>query len=171
MILSSCEFKCNIGSTDSLDKKESDKKESGTTNNNNAGGSNDVVLNAKGVSVTDYYLATEDGERLTNNTVRVGEKIALIIKGARFTVADGKSFIGISERISTDNGTEILNAPDLFAKYDETGIPSEMTEQLKIKAYVTETRPEIKYFNVEYRVWDKRGDGEITGNFKFKVSN
>lgn len=134
-----------------------------------AGDKENVVLNAKGVTVSDYYLATEDGQRITDNTVRLGEKVTLFIIGAKFEVVDGKSFIGISERITTDNGTEILNAPDLFAKYDDTGILPAMTEQLKIKANISETRPDIQYFVVEYRVWDKKGDGEITGNFKFKV--
>lgn len=171
ILLTSCEFKCQVGNPG--------KKEPGTNDSTNQQGKKDnslrktlngIELNAKGVQVHQAYLALENGDLISSdNTVSLGEKVVLTLNSEGWKSESGKTFIGISQTITTHTGATVLETGDMFAKYDETGIAAEYANLLKLKAYITETKPEIEYFNVVFRVWDKKGDGEITGKYKFYI--
>lgn len=169
IIFASCKFQCQVG-------KDADKQNSNNSNNeqttSNGGAQllNNINLSAKGVQLNRAFLATENGDLISSaNTVPLGEKIVLTIMSQGWKSEGGKSYIGISQIISTNTGATVLDTGDMFAKYDETGINAEYTNLLKLKAYITETKPEIEFFKVDFRVWDKKGDGEITGSYRFYV--
>lgn len=171
MIFASCEFKCQLGNPDKKNEAANDTTQTGGNKSGNLRKSlNGIELNAKDVTVQQAYLALESGDLISSdNTVSLGEKVVLTINSNGWKNVDGKSFIGISQTITTHSGATVLETGDMFAKYDDTGINAEYASLLKLKAYITETKPDIEYFNVVFRVWDKKGDGEITGKYKFYV--
>lgn len=171
LVFTSCEFKCELGNTE---KKEDGKTTTSQTqpdkNDSSPKRLNGIELNSKEIQVNQAYLALESGDLVpSTNTVSLGEKIVLIINSNGWKNINNKSYIGISQTITTNTGATVLETGDMFAKYDETGINAEYTNLLKLKAYITETKPEIEYFKVNFRVWDKKGSGEITGNYKFYI--
>ena len=168
LLLASCEFKCQVGK----DTSNNDQKTvvQSSNNSNETKTLNGIQISSKTIQVNQAFLALESGELVpSNNTVSLGEKIVLTINSNGWKNVDGKSFIGINQTITTNTGAVVLDTGDMFAKYDETGINAEYANMLKLKANITETKPEIEYFTVTFRVWDKKGHGEITGSYKFFV--
>lgn len=170
IVLSSCEFKCQVGNPGKKEPGTNDSTNKQANNGNLRKTLNGIEFNAKGVQVHQAYLALESGDLISSdNTVSLGEKVVLTINSEGWKNESGKTFIGISQTITTHTGATVLETGDMFSKYDETGIAAEYANLLKLKAYITETKPEIEYFNVVFRVWDKKGDGEITGKYKFYI--
>lgn len=172
IVLISCKFECQMGNTD----KKDETKENASTNKpavkSEAKTLNDINLSYSDVQVNQAYLAKESGDLVpADNSVTLGEKIHLVInldKGWNET--GGKSFIGASQKITTSNGTEILNSGDLFAAYDQTGIDATHAKVITLKARITSEPPTpVEYYLVDFRVWDKKGAGEIKGSYKFQI--
>ena len=169
IIFTSCKFQCQVGK-DAEKENLTNSTDKQTTKNGNAQLLNNIILSANDVQVNRAFLASENGDLISSdNKITLGEKVVLTIMSQGWKNEGGKSFIGISQVISTNTGATVLDTGDMFAKYDETGINAEFTNLLKLTAYITETKPEIEYFKVDFRVWDKKGDGEITGSYKFYV--
>ncbi|MES2777437.1 MAG: hypothetical protein V4722_24875 [Bacteroidota bacterium] len=169
-ILTSCEFKCSVGGD----------KGSGTTTktvtSDDGGGltgaviKNDIELEATDVKVNRVFLADELQKPLDSNVVNLNEKITCYINtDTGWTKINGKSFIGASERVTGSDGTVLLDAKDLFEAYDATGVSEEDAKFVSIRARVSEKIPGIDNYTVQFRVWDKKGKGVITGKYKFRV--
>lgn len=170
LIFASCEFKSKTGKDTSKTDQNTNPVVPQSNNNTEAKTLNDIDIKSTGIKINQAYLALESGELVpSNNTVPLGEKIVLTINSNGWKDVDGKSYLGITQIIKTNNGDVVLVTGDMFAKYEETGINAEYTNLLKLKATITETKPEIEYFTVNFRVWDKKGNGEITGSYKFYV--
>lgn len=174
--LSSCEFKCNVGKTDDVNLKE----KTGTTSSssstytdgiNQSQVMNDINIKATGdVKVYRAMLTDEAGNLVRDNTIPMGEPIYLSINLEEgWEVEDGKSFIGASQVITTDNGTELLNTGDLFSSYETTGLDATDSKIISLKARITEASGPIDHYVVNFRVWDKKGNGEIKGSYQFKT--
>ena len=72
---------------------------------------------AGGIQIPLEDLLFDDGRLVpSDNKVEVGQKVnlRLIIEG--WDAADGKVMLGASERISTDEGSVLLDEEDLFCK-------------------------------------------------------
>jgi len=69
-----------------------------------------------GLTIDDIFLADENGNKLSQNKVKLGAKIQVVATGVDyFTEKDGKVFPGC-QIILTDNAkAELLNLPDAFA--------------------------------------------------------
>lgn len=131
---------------------------------------NDISLDTKGsVEVYRAFLSFESGDLVpSSNTTSLGKPIYLnlnITKGWKEN--EGTVSLGASERISSDNGTVFLDEQDLFQNYNS--ISAEDAKFIRLKAVVNSKTGPIKYFVVDYKVWDKNGDGVITGSYKFYV--
>ena len=102
--------------------------------------------------------------------VALGEKISLILNIENgWTEIDGKSFIGATEKITTDNGSVILDSDDLFASYDQ-GMNASNAKIITLKARITQAPAiPVDYYIVNFKVWDKKGSGVITGKYKFYI--
>jgi hypothetical protein len=132
--------------------------------------SNDISIETKGsVEVNKAFLSYESGDLVpSSNVTSTGNPIYLnlnIVKG--WKEDEGTVSLGVSERISSNNGTVFLDEPDLFQNYNS--ISAEDAKFIRIKALVKSKTGPIKYFVVDYKVWDKNGDGVITGSYKFYV--
>jgi hypothetical protein len=138
---------------------------------NDAGILNDISIETKGgVEVYKAFLSYESEEDLvpSSNVTSIGKPVYLnlnITKG--WKEDEGTVSLGASERISSNNGTVFLDEPDLFQNY--SSISAEDAKIIRIKALVKSKTGPIRYFVVDYKVWDKNGDGVITGSYKFYV--
>ena len=168
-LLTSCDFKCSVG-----DNKSGTKTKTVSSSDNSAlNGAiikNDIELEVTGVKLKEAYLVDADNNLLTENVTRVGEKIYVVIKmDTGWVKENGLSFIGAGERISTKAGAVVVDADDIFKDYGETGIDAEDAKVVRLSAVITKADSGIENFVVQFRVWDKKGKGEIKGKYKFKL--
>ena len=167
--LAGCEVKCSAGNNEPAVKS----KTVSSSDNNTLNGAiikNDIELDATGVKLKEAYLVDADKNLLTENVTRVGEKIYLVIKlDTGWVKENGKSFVGASERISTKAGKVVLDTDDMFKDYSETGVDAEDAKVLSLSAVITQANSGVDDFVVQFRVWDKKGNGEVKGKYKFKL--
>jgi hypothetical protein len=131
---------------------------------------NDISIETKGsVEVYRAFLSFESGDLVpSSNVTSPGKPVYLNLNVTKGWKEDeGTVALGASERISSDNGTVFLDEPDLFQNYNS--ISAEDAKFIRLKAVVNSKTGPIKYFVVDYKVWDKNGDGVITGSYKFYV--
>lgn len=163
--LVSCQFQCSVGNTKDNNSSATDSKDATSIRNN-------IQLTSNKVQVKSAYLLyAESGQRVpSGNTTDLGQKIKLVLEiGDGWIQKNGKVSIGASEQISTSSGQEVVNAEDLFAAYNETGIDPVDAKIISLNAMITKEMGEIDHYNVKFRVWDKYGDAEITGSYKFYI--
>jgi hypothetical protein len=131
---------------------------------------NDIDLDATGVKLKEAYLADAKYKPLAENKAGVGEKIYLVIKlDTGWVKENGKSFIGASERILTSSGRVVVSADDIFKDQEITGLDAANTEEISLSALITEADPGLNDFEVQFRVWDKKGAGEVKGKYYFSL--
>jgi len=168
ILISSCKFSCSAGGNSSEHKISSPEE------NNAIKGAvikNDIDLEVTGVKLKNAYLADIDGNPMTENKARVGEKIyAIILLDTGWIKENDKSFIGASERISTSEGKVIVSADDIFKDYETTGVDATDAKFIKLSAVITEGSTATNDYVVNFRVWDKKGAGEVKGKYKFTIS-
>ena len=168
-LLTSCKFNCSVGESKSGVKTKAVSSDDETTL---TGGviKNDIELEATGVKLKAAYLLDAGENLLTENVTRVGEKIYIVIKtDTGWTKENGKSFIGVAERISTQSGHVVLDAADIFKDYETTGLDADDAKLITISALIKNVVPGSENFVVQFRVWDKKGAGEIKGKYKFNI--
>jgi hypothetical protein len=186
LLLTSCEFKCNIGKTEDVNTSDTKSNSGSTQNSGNNSGSganydngvntsqimNNIEIKATGgVKVYRAFLRDDQGNLIKDNTVGIGENVVLVINVEEgWQEEGGRSWIGASEVVSSDNGTEIMNTGDMLARYDDSGLSADDAKFVALKAVVTDiSGGVVDHFVVNFRVWDKKGSGEITGSYKFRL--
>ena len=131
---------------------------------------NDIDLDATGVKLKEAYLADANLNPLAENKAAVGEKIYLvIILDTGWVKENDKSFIGASERILTSAGRVVVSADDIFKDQELTGLSANAAKEISLSAMITEADPGLDNFEVQFRVWDKRSNGEVKGKYKFSL--
>lgn len=169
IVLGSCEFKCSVGDNKSGVKTKAVSSGDNTTLNG-AVIKNDVDLEVTGVKLKEVYLADADLKPIAENKAAVGEKIYLVIKmDTGWVKENGKSFIGASERILTSDGRVVVSADDIFKDQEKTGLDATDTKEVSLSALITQADPGLNEFEVQFRVWDKRSNGEVKGKYKFSL--
>ena len=107
---------------------------------------------------------------LTENLVNLNQKIYLVLKtDTGWVKENGKSFIGAAERISTDAGGVVVDAADIFKEQEITGLNATDAKVVSLSAVIRQADPGVENFIVQFRVWDKKGKGEIKGKYKFSL--
>ena len=168
-LLASCKFNCSVGESKPGVKTKSVSSADETTLTG-AVIKNDIELEATGVKLKEAYLLDADKNLLTENVTRVGNKIYIVIKtDTGWTKENTKSFIGVAERISTSGGKVVLDAADIFKDYETTGLDADDCKLITISAVITNVVAGAENFVVQFRVWDKKGNGEVKGKYKFSV--
>ncbi|HEY0676956.1 MAG TPA: hypothetical protein VGD17_01675 [Chitinophagaceae bacterium] len=153
----------NAGKSDdkTVSTTKSDKSEKASENFRN-----DISFKESGLKVQQAFLLFEDGRLVpTDNKVEVGQQVnlRLIIEG--WEPVNGKVFLGASEKISTDEGTVILDETDLFASYAD-GIDATAAGLITLSAVITRVDKLFKYFEVAFKVWDKKSNDNVTGSYR-----
>lgn len=131
---------------------------------------NGIELQAKGLEAEQAFLTFEDGSLVpegNKTTTNQAVKLHLIISG--WKEENEMVFPGASEKIETNDGGLVLDEPDLFSTYDATGIKRDDAKSIYLSATITKMEKLYDYFLVSFRVWDKKGDGEITGSYKLHL--
>jgi len=49
------------------------------------------------------------------------------------------------------------------------GLDAIETKDISLSALITNADPGVNNFEVQFRVWDKRGKGEVKGKYKFSL--
>ncbi len=126
---------------------------------------NGIELQEKELNVSQAYLQFEDGVLVPkDNKVELKQRVImkLIIDG--WKKEGDKIFAGASEIITTSDGQVMVNKEDLFADYKD-GMSADNTG-ITLSAVINGIDKLYDYFLVSFRVWDKKGTGEITGSYK-----
>jgi hypothetical protein len=167
--LSSCDFKCSVGN-DKSSLKTKTVTSSDNTTLNGAIIKNDIELEVKGVKLKEAFLVDADYNPLAENKTGIGEKIYLVIKlDTGWVKENGKSFIGASERILTSGGRVVVSADDIFKEKEQTGLDAVDSKEISLSALITQADPGINEFEVQFRVWDKKSEGEVKGKYRFSL--
>jgi len=167
-LVSSCDFKCSVGGKSDIKTKPVTSADNTTLNG--AIIKNDIDLEVTGVKVKEVYLVDEQNNLLTENKAAVGEKIYAVIRlDTGWVKENGKSFIGAAERIMTPAGRVVVSADDIFKDYEATGLDAEDAKVISLSALIKERGTEADEFSVQFRVWDKKGSGEVKGKYKFTL--
>lgn len=131
---------------------------------------NNIDIESKGgVKVYRTFLSYSDGSLVpSSNTTQLQQPIYLNINVEKgWEEEDGKVSIGASEKITTDNGTVLLEEADLFK--NTTSLSADDAKFIRLKALINNMSGPINYFVVDFKVWDKNGDGVIKGSYKFSI--
>jgi hypothetical protein len=165
----SCDFKCSVGENKPVVKTKPVTSEDNTTLNG-AIIKNNIDLQATGVKLKEAFLVDADYKPLVENKAALGEKIYIIIRlDTGWVKENGKSFIGASERILTSAGRVVVSADDIFKDEEITGIDVKNTKAISLSAIITQADPGVDDFEVQFRVWDKKGPGEVKGKYYFSL--
>jgi len=132
---------------------------------------NGIKINAKGFKVAEAYLFYDDETPVPeHNRVELNQNInLLLIIDSGWSVLEGKVFPGSKQIIRTSNGVEMHDSEELFAAFNDTGVPEEDARYITLNAVITELSDKKKHAVVNFRVWDKKGDSEITGSYKLFI--
>jgi hypothetical protein len=167
IILSSCDFKVGDKKADVKVKTVTSKD---NTTLNGATIKNNIDVDATGVKVKEVFLVDADYKPLIENKVGIGEKIYVVIRMDTGWVKEkGKSFIGASEKILTSSGKVVVSADDIFKEQELTGLEAKDTKVITLSAIITQADPGVNDFEVQFRVWDKKGAGEVKGKYYFSL--
>jgi hypothetical protein len=161
ILVNSCTFTVN-------DKPPADQKADGSSTSPKI--RNGIEVHTKGgLKVSQAFLLYDDGSLVpASNQAGVNQNVNLrLIIDNGFTESNGKVEIGASEKIETNTGQLLLNEPDLFTNLGE--IEAERATALTLKAVITRLDKLYDYFLVSFRVWDKKGKGEVTGAYKLYI--
>lgn len=158
-IFSSCEVKVNTGND----------KDSSAGSNSKSKIRNNIQLNATGLKVEQAFLLLDDGTLVgDDNQVKVNDRVNLRLIISGWKEENGYVFPDADEKIITSEGDVLVDDKNLFAKYD-SGILSKDAEYITLMATITEVNKLFDYFLVSFRVWDKKGNGEVTGSYKLHL--
>lgn len=131
---------------------------------------NNIVLESvKGFKITSAFLADEKGNLVPlDNTIPGGHPVYLTLRIQEgWTLQKGYTSPGATQTILSHNNEPVLQSGDLFANIPR--VKKEDAGTLRLKTLITATRSDIRYYNVRFRVWDKWGEGEITGHYRLHV--
>lgn len=130
---------------------------------------NHIIIHEKGLQLSRAYLSYENESLVSEkNDTRLNSPIYLnlhVQKG--WVVRDGKVSIGASEKIESDAGELVIDVPDVFAATSPFDVNK--ASRIQLKAGIVSTRAGIDHFIVKFRLWDKYGDGEVTGSYKLYI--
>ncbi len=163
---------CNNDQQKNADTKNKvEKTQKMTTSNlrNNIKIRNDINIKAEGIDLSQAFLLYDDGTLVPEtNETGVGKpvKMRLIIDNG-WKEQDGKVSIGASEKIETSDGELMLDEKDLFAAMPI--INADDANFITLTANISSLDKLYDYFLVSFKVWDKNGTGEITGNYKLYI--
>jgi hypothetical protein len=164
VLLSSCEFKCSVGDSGTAEEPKTKPVEK-----DGAALYNGIQVETRNVKLRKAYLATRDkGDRIgEGNFVDVKEGVKLIIMGSEgWKEENGKVLLGASMQVTADTGEMMLDEQDMFASYGDEGISVRDSKILALSVFFNKleaARPVS--FQVRFKVWDKRSDAFIAGNY------
>lgn len=150
--------------------QETKRATQATTNSSNTRYLNQITLLPQGgLRVSDAYLTTAAGNLVgSQNRVQPGQPVFLHLAVQGWLVKDNLVSPGATQTITTSKGEPVLASDDLFAGMP--AIEKKEAANLRLKAHITKNRSDIPYYTVRFRIWDKWGKGEVSGQYTFSMS-
>ncbi len=132
---------------------------------------NGITFTSKGFIVSEAYLFFDDETPVpADNKVALNKNVnMLLIIDSGWTETGGRVYPGSKQILKLSNGAEILSSDELFAAFDETGVSVEDARYITLNAIVTELKNKKNHVIVNFRLWDKKGNAEITGSYKLFI--
>lgn len=131
--------------------------------------SNGIALETKDVKVSRAFLLYDNstlvppGNKTTEGRV---VRLRLVVEDG-WAEEDGRVSLGASETIRTDKGQVVLDEKDLFVSVPL--LDALAARAITLTATISRLGRRPNHFVVSFRVWDKRGSGEIRGSYKLYV--
>lgn len=118
-----------------------------------------------GFGIDDIYLTDAAGNRLNNNKISLGSKIAIVATGVDyFSVKDGKVFPGCRIILTDKNKKEVLNLPDAFNEMT-SGTTSAEAKTLQASLNTGDPMVVGKTYHLSVRFFDKnKKENEIVAD-------
>jgi hypothetical protein len=130
-----------------------------------------ITLQQKGgLLVSKAFLTNRQGNLLyPDHTVRVGDTVVLTVAVQKgWVLKNGTASPGASQTIVTDLDEPVLQSGDLFAQMKT--VPAAKAKHLQLQAIISKTRPDIPYYTVHFRIWDKNGEGVVKGQYRLNMA-
>jgi hypothetical protein len=123
-----------------------------------------------GFAIEDIYLADETGSRLTDNAIKMGSKVLVVVTGVDyFSEKEGKVFPGCRIILTDKDKKELLHLPDAFSNMDE-GISSSDAKTLQGQLNTGDPMIVGETYHLSVRFYDKnKKDNEIVANIDLKM--
>jgi len=109
-----------------------------------------------GLTIDDIFLTDEGGKRLSNNKIKLGEKVLMVVNGVDyFTEQGGKVFPGCQIILTDKDKNELLNLPDAFASQTNGTTPAEAKT---LQASLNTGQPMVSgaTYHLAVRFYDKK---------------
>jgi hypothetical protein len=155
-------------STSSVSPRRPGNNQANTTNDNIKNG---IQFKSKGFVVSEAYLFYDDESPVpAGNKVRLNQNVnLLLIIDSGWNEVEGRVYPGSSQIVNLNTGAEILVTEDLFQAFDEEGVATNDARYITLNTTITELVDKKHHCIVNFRVWDKKGTGEITGSYKLFI--
>jgi hypothetical protein len=143
-----------------------DKKGSGTYSSDfkfNVIQNEDIHVEESGVTFNEAYVYSQGYEKvITDGKIKSGDNIYFIVEGLHgFIAENGLVFPGLKLMAADAKGELVLNYPDFFSEYDQSGISSfDFSSQVSchFKINSGEINPPLHF---EMTIWDKGSEAKI----------
>ena len=130
--------------------------------------SNGIVLKENGLKVSKAVLLHADGSAISDdNTVGIGDDVLCRLFISGWKEENGRVKLGAAQTIETGDGDIVLEQEDLFETLESASI--EDAGVITVKATITELKKSIRDFVVNFRIWDKSTQAEVSGSYNFHL--
>ncbi len=131
---------------------------------------NGVQFEAKGVNVEQAFLTNEEGELVSDeNLTEVNKKLKLnlVVNGWK----DDKGMVALDadEKVYTSEGELIMDEKDLFTQSGLTSVSAADAKFVKLSVSISMVSKLYEFYKVDFKVWNKNFDQQITGSYKFNL--
>lgn len=132
---------------------------------------NNIQINTQGgLKVLQAFMLRSNGSLVNDsNNVKVGEMIELRLLVDGWKSTNDSIALGGSEKIITNDGTSVLDVPDLFK--DQPAIALNKAQMIRMQATVTKQEKDYLFYKADFKVWNKVGDQSLTGSYKININN
>jgi hypothetical protein len=167
-VFPSCDFHCSVGSTEEESKSKRRQTSVRPVHQDGAIIYNGIAITTHKVKLNKAYLVFENGEKIPDdNFIEFGIPVKLILLlDSGWTVTKDKSYVGVSEKVVTEDGKVLFNESDLL-KGEPEGMDAKDARILGLSITPTLQKGSAPtYLTIFFRAWDKKGDGYVEGSYK-----
>ena len=100
----------------------------------------------------------------------VGQRVFLnLVIDSGWVNENGRIYPGIYQKVESDDKKHLFIEDDLMKNHPE-GVAAKDGWLVTIMAVVNTADKHYDHFDVSFKVWDKKGKGEITGSYKLYLN-
>jgi hypothetical protein len=128
---------------------------------------NGILVQSKGVNLEQAFLLKEDGTLLPeDNKIEVKQKIKLRLIANGWKEQEGRVYVEASQKVIKNNGEILLDQANLFEADSIESISAEDAKYINLSFWLNEIYELFEYLTVEFKIWDKKGEGEVKGSYR-----